>query len=179
MPRPQTKNELILAANGQYAKLCAMIDGMAAKQQAAAFCFAVTEKDTQAHWQRDKNLRDVLTHLYQWHLLLLNWVQANQNGGEVVPFLPAPYNWKTYGEMNRSFYEKHQATTLAQAKEMLQKSHTAVLALIEGFTNDELFEKAHFLWSGNANVGSYCISATSSHYDWAMKKLKRQIKALG
>ncbi|MGO2315573.1 MAG: ClbS/DfsB family four-helix bundle protein, partial [Pseudolactococcus laudensis] len=26
-------------------------------------------------------------------------------------------------------------------------------------------------------LGAYFISATSSHYDWAMKKLRKQIKA--
>lgn len=26
------------------------------------------------------------------------------------------------------------------------------------------------------NLGSYCVSATASHYDWAMKKIKKHIK---
>lgn len=179
MPRPQTKNDLLIAANEQYNKLWAIIDGMTPDEQNAAFCFSVTEKDKEAHWRRDKNLRDVLVHLYEWHQLLLNWVSANQNGGEVVSFLPAPFNWKNYGEMNVGFWEKHQGTSLDDAKAMLRQSHKDVLALIESFTNDELFEKSHFKWSGTTNIGSYCVSATASHYDWAMKKLKRQIKALG
>ena len=179
MPRPQTKNDLIIAANEQFDKLTVMINSMKPDEQNAAFCFLVTEKDKEAHWRRDKNLRDVLIHLYEWHQLLLNWVKANQNGGEVVPFLPAPYNWKNYGEMNVGFWEKHQSTGLGDAKAMLLQSHKDVMALIEGHTNDELFQKAHFSWSGTTNIGSYCVSATASHYDWAMKKLKRQIKALG
>lgn len=179
MPRAQTKADLLIAANEQYTKLWAMIDGMTADEQNAAFCFPVTEKDKEAHWRRDKNLRDVLVHLYEWHQLLLNWVSANQSGGEIVTFLPAPYNWKSYGQMNVGFWEKHQGTSLDDAKAMLRKSHADVLALIEGYTNDELFQKARFNWSGTTNIGSYCVSATASHYDWAMKKLKRQIKALG
>jgi hypothetical protein len=45
----------------------------------------------EAHWKRDKNLRDVLVHLYEWHQLLLNWFNSNQNG-DTKTFLPEPYN---------------------------------------------------------------------------------------
>jgi hypothetical protein len=61
---------------------------------------------------------------------------------------------------------------------MLKQSHAKVIALIEQFSNEELFEKKHFPWTGTTNLGSYCISAASSHYDWAMKNIKAQIKAL-
>ncbi|MDU2984364.1 MAG: ClbS/DfsB family four-helix bundle protein, partial [Actinomyces sp.] len=50
--------------------------------------------------------------------------------------------------------------------------HTAVVALIGKFTNEELFTKAHFSWTGTTSLGSYCVSATSSHYEWAIKKLR-------
>lgn len=178
MARPQTKNELIKAANGQFAKLQDLIDSMADGEQNLPFCFSVTEKDKEAHWRRDKNLRDVLVHLYEWHRLLIAWVKVNQSGEKTVPFLPQPYTWKSYGEMNIGFWEKHQNTSLENAKEMLNQSHGEVISVIESFTNNELFEKAHFKWSGTTSVGAYCVSATCSHYDWAMKKMKRQIKAL-
>ncbi|MDL2324873.1 ClbS/DfsB family four-helix bundle protein, partial [Ruminococcaceae bacterium OttesenSCG-928-A16] len=91
---------------------------------------------------------------------------------------PPPYNWKNYGDMNVDFWQNHQTTSLDDAKALLLGSHKDVLALIENFTNDELFKKEHFNWSGTTNIGSYFVSATASHYNWAIKKLKRQIKAL-
>lgn len=102
--------------------------------------------------------------------------RLNRNGNH-IPFLPEPYNWKTYGDMNMKFWEKHQSTPYEDAKKMLLQSHKEVLAIIEGFSNEELFEKQHFKWSGTTNIASYCISATSSHYDWAINKIKRQIKS--
>lgn len=33
-----------------------------------------------------------------------------------------------------------------------------------------------FNWTGTTSLGSYCVSATSSHYDWAMKKIKKTQK---
>lgn len=102
-------------------------------------------------------------------------MKANQNG-EAKPFLSEPYNWKTYGQMNVGFWEKHQRTPYAKSKEMPRESHADVMRMIDTFTNEELFTKEYFSWTGTSTLGSYCVSATSSHYDWAMKKLKLQKK---
>jgi hypothetical protein len=177
MPRPTTKSELLTAANTQFAKLFALIDAMPTNDQTAVFCFDEDAAGKEAHWRRDKNIRDVLVHLFEWHQLLLNWVGSHQNG-DGAPFLPTPYNWKNYGDMNMVFWEQHQATPYEQSRKMLEDSHAKAAKLIENFSDDELFEKKHFSWTGTTNLGSYCISATSSHYDWAMKKIKVQIKAL-
>ena len=170
MPRATTKTELISAANAQWDKMWALIDAMPESDQLITFNFGDDPKRKEAHWTRDKNMRDVLIHLYEWHKLLLNWTAANLNG-EAMPFLPKPYNWKTYGDMNAEFWKKHQATSYDEAKAMLCDSHERAIALIETFTDQELFEKKHFSWTGTTALGSYCISATASHYDWAAKKI--------
>ncbi|GAX47441.1 ClbS/DfsB family four-helix bundle protein [Pseudolactococcus reticulitermitis] len=174
MSRPTVKIDLIEAGKTGYVKLAQVMQALPDENQ--AFNFEVTEKMTEAHWQRDQNLRDVLIHLYEWHQLLLNWVNANQNG-ETQPFLPAPYNWKTYGQMNQAFWKKHQTTSRDDAKKRLNTSHSEVMALAETFSNDALFSKRYFPWTGSSSLGAYFVSATSSHYDWAMKKLRKQIKA--
>ena len=106
---------------------------------------------------------------------LLNWVYSNQNGDN-KPFLPEPYNWKTYGDMNVEFWKKHQSTSLEDAKNMFQKSHNEVINLAETFSNEELFSKGVYKWVGGSTLGSYFVSVTASHYDWAMKKLKAHRK---
>lgn len=175
MPRAATKPDLIKAANEQFDKLWKLIDSIPGGEQNVTFNFGEDPKKKEAHWKRDKNLRDVLIHLYEWHQLLLNWVKANQSGEE-KPFIPKPYNWKTYGDMNVEFWMKHQDTPYGTAKEILKESHFQVLAVIDSFSNDELFVKQAFSWTGGSTLGSYCVSATASHYDWAMKKIKEHIK---
>lgn len=175
MSRPTTKSNLLAAAEEQFAKLQALISSMSDEQQNATFSESVLSAGKEAHWKRDKNLRDVLVHLYEWHQLLIKWIASNTNG-DTAPFLPDPYNWKTYSEMNVKFWEKHQDTPLQQAKEMLQNSYKQAIKSIEQFTNDELFSKGIFKWTGTTTLGSYCVSATSSHYDWAIKKLKKHKK---
>ena len=175
MARPTSKIELLTAANSGFDKMFALIDAMPENEQ--TFCFDAAKAGKEAHWRRDKNVRDILVHLYEWHQLLLCWIKSNRSG-EIKPFLPEPYNWKTYGNMNEEFWKKHQLTPYVQAREMLKESHNAVVSLVSEFTDEELFTKGVFKWTGSTTLGSYCISATSSHYDWAIKKIKTQIKAL-
>lgn len=146
------------------------IDTLSEEALSQPFDFSNDPSKKEQHWSRDRNLRDVLVHLYEWHQLLLNWVNANMSGKKTA-FLPAPYNWKTYGEMNIELWKKHQTTELSHAKALLRQSHDAVMTLINTFSDRELFTKQHFNWTGTTTLGSYCISAMSSHYDWATKKL--------
>lgn len=176
MPRPTAKPDLINSAREQFEMLWKLINSMTEEEQDSLFVFDISDKK-EAHWTRDKNLRDVLIHLYEWHKLLLDWVKSNESGVE-APFIPAPYNWKTYGDMNIEIWKQHQNTPYEKAKDLLKKSHAKIIELIEGFTNDELFAKKALSWVGGSTLGSYCVSVTSSHYDWAMKKIKMQIKAI-
>ena len=175
MSRSTTKSDLMTAAKENYEKLNLLISKMTEEELNTPFDFSKDEKKKEAHWKRDKNLRDVLIHLYEWHQLILNWVHSNQKGEE-KPFLPEPYNWKTYGDMNVEFWKKHQNTSLEDATKMFHKSHSDVLQLAETFTNEELFSKGVYKWVGGSTLGSYFVSATASHYDWAMKKLKAHQK---
>ncbi len=175
MGRATTKSDMITSANSNFEKLNMLISGLTEKELSAPFDFTADPKKKEAHWARDKNLRDVLIHLYEWHQLLLNWVQTNMNGEE-KPFIPEPYNWKTYGAMNVEFWKKHQNTSLDDAKNMYEKSHADVIKLAEKFPNEDLFSKNIYKWVGGSTLGSYFVSATASHYDWAIKKLKAHKK---
>ena len=171
MPRATTKADLIAGANTGWVKMWEMINSISGGAQSVVFDFRNDPKLKEAHWTRDKNLRDVLVHLYEWHQLLLKWTVANLNG-KTEPFLPEPYNWKTYGEMNAGFWEKHQSTPYDEAVSLLQESHGKVMAFIGTLSDTELFEKKRYPWTGTSSLGSYCISVTASHYDWAIKKIK-------
>lgn len=175
MARATTKADLVTSANEQFEKMWKLIDTMSDEQQNATFGKEMATAGKEAHWSRDKNLRDILVHLYEWHLLLLNWIKVNSSG-EHKPFLPEPYNWKTYPTMNVEFWKKHQSTPLTEAKAKLKESHKDVIALIETFSNEQLFAKGVFDWTGTSTLGAYCVSATASHYDWAIKKIKVHIR---
>lgn len=175
MSRPTTKADLLNASAANWEKVNTIISSMTEKELETPLDFSGDLKKKEAHWRRDKNIRDILIHLHEWHQLLIQWIQSNR-AGEDKPFLPAPYNWRTYGEMNTAFWQKHQTTPLEEAKKMVTQSHETLMILAQEFTNEELFSKDVFSWVGGSTLGSYFVSTTASHYDWAAKKLKAHVK---
>ena len=177
MARPQTKNDLIEAANLNYDKLLKLIETMTEVEMGTEFDFSSDDKKKEAHWGRDKNLRDVLIHLSEWHNLMLNWVKNNKAGVR-KPFLMEGYNWKTYGDMNLLFWKRNQMVSTEIALEQFMETHEKIMDVIMEMSNEELFQKNVYDWVGGSTIGSYFISVTSSHYDWAMKKIKAHRKMI-
>ena len=70
MARATTKGDLITSANGQFDKMWKLIDSMSEERQKAAFADEMATAGKETHWSRDRNLRDVLVYLYEWHQLL-------------------------------------------------------------------------------------------------------------
>jgi len=175
MPRPRNKEDLLTAAEENFEQLNKLIDSLTKKELSTPFDFSADEKKTEAHWKRDKNLRDVLVHLYEWHQLMIHFVDENLKGNN-VKFLPKIYTWRTTALLNQVFWEKHQGTSLEEARALLAGSHREVLKRIEGFTNEELFLTKVFPAVGGTTLGSYFVSSAPSHYQWAIKKIKAHQK---
>lgn len=167
MARPKTKAELIHLSQENYLKLFQLIDSLSLQQQEQSFPFE----------DRDRNIRDVLIHLHEWHNMMDCWYTDGMSGKK--PLIPAPgYTFKTTPALNLAIWEAYQATSLSEAKELLNRSHQHMLALIHRYTNEELFTKKYYKWTGTTSLGSYFVSATSSHYDWAIKKIKKFKKSI-
>lgn len=123
----------------------------------------------------NRNIRDVLAHLHHWHLMMLEWYQTGMKGNK--PDIPAKgYTWKTTPELNKKIWEEYRNTGLAEISKKLEKSHKELMKVIEKHTDEELFEKKKYKWTGTTSMGAYFVSATSSHYDWALKLMKKGLK---
>ena len=167
MARPTSKEELLTLAEVRLNTLFTLIDSMSEEEQERAFTFE----------DRDRTIRDVLIHLHAWHNFLLGWVQKNLQG-EPGSFLPEPYNWRTYPEMNLRIQEAAQSIPLEQSKALLRTSHQQTLELAKRFNENELFIKGDFPWNRTATLARFFISSLTSHYNWAQKKVKRHKRSL-
>jgi len=175
MARARCKEDLLIFSQDNYNKLLEIISSMTEKEMSTPFDFSSDAKKTEAHWGRDKNVRDIIIHLYEWQKLMLSFVENNRYK-PVRPFLPEEYSWKTYGLMNQEIWAKHQGTSLEDALTSLSETHAKIMALIETYSNEQLFTKRYYNWTGTTDLGSYFVSSTSSHYEWAIKKLKEHKK---
>lgn len=127
--------------------------------------------------ERDKNFRDVLMHLYEWHAMLERWYREGMDGD--IPFIPAPgYKWNTIRLLNMRIWEIYQDTTLNQALKKLKLSHVRVMELVKSHTNEELMTKKYYKWTKTSNLFSYFAANTSHHYIWAIKKCETIAKSI-
>lgn len=58
MSRPTTKTDLLTAAEGNYEQLQALISSLTEKELAVPFDFTGKIKRKEAHWERDKKMRN-------------------------------------------------------------------------------------------------------------------------
>ena len=165
MPRPQTKKDLQELSGKNYAKLMDYINGLPDEEQQREF----------PQGTLNRNIRDVICHLYHWHLMVLEWYEVGMRGEQ--PDIPSKeYNWRQIPQLNRDIREKYNATPLEEAKALLEKSHLDIMSLVDKHDNDALFERARYEWTGNNALGAYLVSCTSSHYEWGLKLIRRARK---
>lgn len=165
MARPKTKQELLTQSNDNYIKLLDFVHGLSPEELEKEF----------PEGYLNRNVRDVLAHLYEWHLMVISWYEVGMKGDK--PDIPAKgYNWRTTPDLNREIWKKYSNTPLAEVKELFKNSHDKVRKLIQKHSNEELFERKKYPWTGNNAMGAYFVSATSSHYDWALKLIKKCLK---
>lgn len=165
MPRPKTKEELVALSSANYAKLNAIIDAIPVNRLDDEF------PDDKMY----RNIRDVITHLHHWNTMVLDWYAAGERGEK--PAIPAEgYSWKTLPDLNIIIWKKYLDTPLTEARVLFEGSFKEVSDLIHSKSNDELFEKKRYKWTGTTSLAAYLISSTSSHYDWAIKKIKKAFK---
>lgn len=164
MPRPTSKPQLIEQAQTNWDKLQTQIESLSIDE--------IIEAGTVGDW----SVKDVLAHLMEWQQMTLSWHRAGQ-GGE-TPITPSEqFTWKEIPALNQTIFEKYQDAELDDIKQRLASSHQETMQEIQQLSNEELFTPKVYKWTKTTTLGSYLTSATSSHYDWAIKHIRRGIKA--
>lgn len=165
MARPTSKNDLLEQSEKNYNELFDLINAYTPEEKLEEFPSQFMNRD----------IRDVLAHLHAWHLLMMKWYETGMSGK--MPIMPDDgYSWKTTPDLNKVIQQKYHSASLEEIIKLLDDSHKKVTRLIEKHSNEELFEKKRYKWTGTTSLGAYFISSTSSHYDWALKLVKKAKK---
>ena len=166
MPRPKTKRTLEQQSQKNFQRLMEFIQGFSEEERQREF----------PEGTMNRNIRDVLGHLHHWHLLFLKWYEVGMKGEK--PAMPAEgYTWKMNSQLNHWIWEQYRKISLVEVISKLRNSHQQMQGYISVHTEEELFEKKRYKWTGSTSLAAYLISATSSHYDWAYKLIKKAKKS--
>ncbi|MEO0897979.1 MAG: ClbS/DfsB family four-helix bundle protein [Bacteroidota bacterium] len=165
MPKPTNKEELLSAAEQEFDRLLGFVHSFPEEVQLQAFPAGTM----------NRNIRDVLGHLYHWHLMFFRWHEEGMAGKK--PDMPAKgHSWKTTPALNKEIWEACQKVPLTEMEDLLKKSHQKMLSIIQQYSEEELFQKKRYKWTGSTSMGAYLISSTSSHYNWGYKLIKKSLK---
>ena len=103
MARPQSKLGLVVSAERNYNELISLIDTIPEDKREKEF-----PKGTM-----NRNLRDVLGHLYHWHLLFLSWYEEGMKGGK--PKIPKEgYTMKDTPKLNQEIWKSCQKVLFSE-----------------------------------------------------------------
>ncbi len=143
---------------------------------ATPFNFPTDPKKYGVRWMYDRCLRDLLAHLHERQVLMRVFDQ-NIREGNPRDFLPSEY-CKNYHDMDKMIVEKHQGTSLKEAKSLLAKTHQEMLSLAYTFSDDEQFSRGVYKCTYTTSVAAYFQSVTTSSYSQTVKQLKTHQKNL-
>ncbi len=165
MPKPKSKEELLNQSQENYRALMQLIDSYSKEELSMEF-----PKGT-----LNRNVRDIITHLHQWHLFFLAWYKVGMKGEK--PDMPAKgYTWQMLPALNNKVREDFKNVALEEALKDLKRSYKKVQKITMDHSNEELFEKKRYKWTGSTSLAAYLIANSSSHYTWAIKQIKKAKK---
>jgi hypothetical protein len=165
MAVPKTKKELFEQSRDNYQKLNDLINSFPEDDKLAEF----------PPGTMNRNIRDVLAHLYHWHLMFLDWYSVGMKGEK--PEMPTKgYSWKDTKALNKEIWKKYRSRELNEIRSSLDKTHSKLQKIIEKHTEQDLFEKQRYTWTGTSSLATYIRSNTLSHYSWAYKLIKKAKK---
>lgn len=163
MGRPGTKAELIAAADSEFDRLWTAVDAVPiSERERAGACEA---------W----SVKDLLAHLHAWQEMALSWEKAG-SAGEKPPIPAEGYSFAETPALNEVIHQRTKDDGWDDVVARLRATHAELLRVIEAYSEDDLFTKRRFAWTRSTSVGSYMVSATSSHYAWASKLIRTLAK---
>jgi len=122
----------------------------------------------------DWSVKDILAHLTDWEQRLIGWYQAGLRGE--VPETPAPgMKWNQLPELNQIGYTQHKDESLEEVLAHYRASYREVLALVEGMTEEEIFEPGRYAWTGKDPLMIWIAANTNGHYEWARRNIRTTV----
>ncbi len=164
MPKPTTQAQLLTEMQKEYDALEEFLTTLTPEQMLAP--------GAMAHWSP----KDVLAHLIAWDDMVLSWYKAGLRG-KTLPQPAEGFTWRQLPELNQRIYQEHCDEPLPEVLKQFRAHHRKMLKLVQGLSDEALFTRGRYGWTGKNALASYLIPCTSSHYRWARTEMRKGLKA--
>lgn len=120
--------------------------------------------------------KDFIAHRTEWGRMALSWCAEARAG--TSPAVPAEgYSWGQLKELNAQIHERFADIPLDEAQREFDSVNDELITLIDGCTEEELFTKRYYDFTGTSDLATYLTSATGGHYRSAYKHINRWWRA--
>lgn len=164
MSRFDTKDELLTDARTARAKLEALLERIPPDAKATEVVID------------DLTTKDLIAHRTEWGRMMLGWYAAATDGG--IPAVPAEgYTWRQLPELNAEIRSRFADDDLGDVEAAFASVHDELDRTIAACSEEELFTKRYYSFTGSSDLATYFTSATGGHYRSAYKHINRWWRA--
>ena len=117
-------------------------------------------------------VKDFLAHRTEWGRMMIRWYTEAAAGG--TPAVPTEhFKWNQLKELNADIKRRFAKTSLVKIEQEFTAVHDELYRIIEKTSDEELFTKNHYRFTGASDLATYLNSATASHYRSARRHIAK------
>jgi hypothetical protein len=122
------------------------------------------------------SVKDLLAHRTEWSRMMIRWYTKARAGG--TPAVPTEqFKWNQLKELNANIQVRFADVPLDEIEQNFGAVQDDLDALVAGMTEEELFTKKYYAFTGSSDLATYVNSATASHYRSAARLIRKWWKA--
>ena len=128
----------------------------------AGFDDAAMAERIDGTWTR----KDVVAHLDAWERRVVRLLEQLRSGAPSEPEVETD-------ELNERYWRESRDRSLADVRAGEREAYDALLAAIDGATDEELFDGSHFAWTEGEPLAAWFRGNSDEHYDEHLEQLTR------
>jgi hypothetical protein len=118
------------------------------------------------------SVKDFLAHRTEWGRMMLAWYRTEKKGKKAA--VPTDkYKWNQLRQLNAHIYTTYKDVSLKKIERDFKKVHDELQKLVEGLSDNELFTKEQYNFTGTSDLATYLNSSTAAHYRSARRHIQR------
>ncbi|HET7471752.1 MAG TPA: ClbS/DfsB family four-helix bundle protein [Candidatus Limnocylindrales bacterium] len=115
-----------------------------------------------ATWSR----KDVVAHFDAWERRVVRLLDRLRSGAPTEPAVETD-------ELNERYWRESRDRSLADVRASEREAYEALLAAIDGASDEELFDGSHFAWTEGEPLAAWFRGNSDEHYDEHLEQLTR------
>ena len=132
----------------------------------------IPENDKLVEVTDGMSVKDFLAHRTEWGRMATRWYEEARAGLE--PAVPSDeYKWNQLKELNADIRERFREVPLSDIETDFTRVHDHLYELIQNMSDEELFTKKYYGFTGSSDLATYMNSATASHYRSARRHIQK------